>query len=74
MRACTLFCLPALVYAQPNPQTPLARLEGNIQRITKSVNANWGIYIKCLETGGTIELNVGQQMDTMRVIKNTLTI
>ena len=74
MRACILLCLTALVYAQPNPQTPLARLEGNIQRITKSVNANWGIYIKCLETGETIALNADQQMDTMRVIKIPLAL
>ena len=69
MRACILLCLTALVHAQPNLQTPLARLEGNIQRITKSVNAQWGIYIKCLETGETVELNADRQMDTMSVIK-----
>src|ERR1019366_4292652 len=69
MRVCILLCLAGVVHGQPNPQTPLARLEGNIQRITKSVNANWGIYIKCLETGETIALNADQQMDTMSVIK-----
>ena len=68
MRACIVLCLAALGYAQQNP-TPLARLEGNIQRITKSVNAEWGIYVKCLETGETIELNADRQMDTMSVIK-----
>ena len=56
--------------AQPaSPPAPLARLESNIQRITKSVNANWGIYIKCLETGEEVALNADQQMDTMSVIK-----
>jgi beta-lactamase class A len=69
MRVSILLCLTAAIYAQPAPQTALARLEGNIQRITKSVNANWGIYIKCLETGETVELNADQQMDTMSVIK-----
>ncbi len=69
MRVLLTVLFTALVHAQPNPQTPLARLEGNIQRITKSVNANWGIYIKCLETGETVELNADQQMDTMSVIK-----
>src|SRR5664279_539825 len=75
MRGCTLLCLATLVYFRAyaqtpsNPPTPLARLEGNIQRITKSVNANWGIYIKCLESGETIALNADQQMDTMSVIK-----
>src|SRR5450432_163944 len=69
MKLCTLFCLAAAALAQPNAQAPLERLEGNIQRIAKSVNATWGIYIKCLETGETIALNADQQMDTMSVIK-----
>jgi beta-lactamase class A len=69
MRVLLTVLFTAVAYAQPNAQTPLARLEGNIQRITKSVNANWGIYIKCLETGETVELNADQQMDTMSVIK-----
>src|SRR6266704_2559929 len=73
MRACITCCtalsLAALASAQQNPPTPLARLEGNITRITRSVNANWGIYIKCLETGETIAINADQQMDTMSVIK-----
>jgi beta-lactamase class A len=69
MKLCTLFCLAAAALAQPNAPTPLARLEANIQRITKSVNATWGIYIKCLETGEEIALNADQQMDTMSVIK-----
>ena len=51
------------------PQTPLARLQANIERITRSVNADWGIYIKCLETGEEISLDAGRQMDTMSVIK-----
>src|SRR5260370_34268180 len=69
MRVCFLFCLASLACAQPAPPTPLARLEANIQRITRSVNATWGIYIKCLETGEEIALNADQQMDTMSVIK-----
>ena len=63
MKFCALLCLTAAALAQPNPPTPLARLEGNIQRIAKSVNADWGIYIKCLETGETVALNADRQMD-----------
>ena|ERR1039457_233800 len=53
---------------------PLARLRSNIERITKSVNADWGIYIKCIETGEEIAINADRQMDTMSVIKITLEV
>jgi beta-lactamase class A len=33
------------------------------------VNAQWGIYIKCLETGEEIVIDADRQMDTMSVIK-----
>ena len=72
MRSCFLLCLATLAAAQPpaaQPAPPLARLESNIQRITRSVNATWGIYIKCLETGEEIALDADRQMDTMSVIK-----
>ena len=69
MRLWILLCSAALIAAQPNSPTGLASLEANIQRLTKSVNANWGIYIKCLETGEEVALNADQQMDTMSVIK-----
>src|SRR5258706_7786012 len=67
---CPLLSLATVAFAQRGgPATPLARLEGEIQRLTRSVNATWGIYIKCLETGEEIALNADQQMDTMSVIK-----
>src|SRR5690242_6915733 len=70
MKLSALVLLSVAVFAQPqNAPTPLSRLEGNIQRVTKSVNADWGIYIKCVETGETIAINADQQMDTMSVIK-----
>lgn len=74
MKLCTLLCLAAAALAQPNGPAPLARLENNIQRIAKSVNATWGIYIKCLETGEEIALNADQAMDTMSVIKIPLMV
>jgi beta-lactamase class A len=55
--------------AQRGPVTPLSGLEGNIRKVTDSVNAEWGIYIKCLETGEEISLDADRQMDTMSVIK-----
>jgi beta-lactamase class A len=70
MKLCALLSLAVLAAAQPAaPPAPLARLESNMQRIARSVNATWGIYIKCLETGEEISINADQQMDTMSVIK-----
>jgi beta-lactamase class A len=69
MKTLLLVSLAAAAWAQPAPQPPLARLEAQIARITRDVNATWGIYIKCIETGETIALNADQQMDTMSVIK-----
>src|SRR3954452_19911960 len=71
MRACVLLCVAAVAGAQ---QTPLARQESGIQRTTRSVNATWGIYVKCLETGEEIAINADQQMDTMSVIKLPLMV
>src|SRR6266568_699266 len=73
MRTCFLFvCLLGVAAAQPAAQPappPLKRLESGIQRLTRSVNATWGIYIKCLETGEEIAIDADRQMDTMSVIK-----
>jgi beta-lactamase class A len=56
------------------PATPLSRLQASIERITKSINADWGIYIKCLETGEEIAIDADHQMDTMSVIKIPLMV
>src|ERR1035437_5090423 len=69
MRLFLLCCLTVAAAAQPAAVSPLSRLDANIQRITRSVNATWGIYIKCVETGEEIALKADQQMDTMSVIK-----
>jgi beta-lactamase class A len=69
MKTLLLFTAAAFALAQPQPQKPLARLESNIDRLTRSVNAKWGIYVKCLETGEEIAINADDSMDTMSVIK-----
>jgi beta-lactamase class A len=69
-----LFYQSLFAVQQPQPQAPLSRLQANIERITKSVNAKWGIYIKCLETGEEIAINADEQMDTMSVIKIPLMV
>lgn len=55
-------------------QKPLERLQSNIERITQSINAQWGIYIKCLETGEEIAIHADDQMETMSVIKIPLLV
>ena len=62
------------VRARKPQSTPLARLQANIERITKSVDAKWGVYVKCLETGEEIALNADAQMETMSVIKIPLMV
>jgi beta-lactamase class A len=52
----------------PTP-APLDKLKASIERITLGVNATFGIYVKCLETGEEIAINADRQMDTMSVIK-----
>ncbi|MFY9607004.1 MAG: serine hydrolase [Blastocatellia bacterium] len=59
---------------QQQPPAGLARLQANIERITRSVNAKWGIYIKCIETGEEIAINADETMDTMSVIKIPLMV
>src|SRR5713101_1888086 len=71
---CVLISVLALAqtnraFQQPQQLTPLARLQSNIERITRSVNAKWGIYVKCIETGEEIAINADETMDTMSVIK-----
>ena len=67
-----LLLLPLL--AQTPTPTPLQRLDASIQRITRSVNATWGIYVKSLETGEEIAVDADRQMETMSTIKIPLMV
>jgi len=70
MKLAALLAAASIAFAQaPTPAAPLARLQANILRVTNSVSASWGIYIKCLETGEEIAIDADRQMDTMSVIK-----
>ena len=60
--------------ARPSTETPLQRLHASIERITRSVNATWGIYVKSLETGEETALDADRQMETMSTIKIPLMI
>jgi beta-lactamase class A len=62
--------IPALFAA--SAQT--SALRTSIESVTRSVNAQWGIYIKCLETGEVLSLDGDRVMDTMSVIKIPLMV
>ena len=75
LRLWALALLTGFLFAQPQPPVPpIARLQSNIERITKSVAADWGIYVKCLETGEEIAIDADTPMDTMSVIKIPLMV
>ena len=79
LTALTVLMLLALARgaaAQPAqaPLPSLNRLRASIERITTSVNATWGIYVKSLDTGEEIALDADRQMDTMSVIKIPLMV
>jgi len=65
-----LTAAPALAQPAAAPvAAPLQRLEASLLRITRSANATWGIYVKCLETGEEIAIDADRPMDTMSTIK-----
>jgi len=64
----------AIAAQPPAATTPLDRLRASIQRTTASINAEWGIYVKSLETGEEIALDADRPMETMSTIKIPLMI
>lgn len=65
-----LLLAPRLAAQEPGGRpAPLDVLKADIERITSSVDATWGIYVKSLETGEEIALNADRPMDTMSTIK-----
>jgi len=75
--ALAVLCVsPAAVRTQAPaaPPTALQRLQESIERITKSINATWGIYVKSLDSGEEIALDADRQMETMSTIKIPLMI
>ena len=73
--AMALMVTAATVHAQqPPPQTPVQRLQSAIETQTRSVNADWGIYVKSLETAEEVAINADRQMETMSTIKIPLMV
>ncbi|HWP99755.1 MAG TPA: serine hydrolase [Vicinamibacterales bacterium] len=61
--------------AQPQaPPSARERLLAELGRITRSLDAEWGIYAKAIETGEEIAIDADRRMDTMSVIKIPLMV
>lgn len=75
-RSVVLFVLVSLAASAQSapPPKPIDLLKGSLERTAHSVSADWGIYIKSLETGEEIAINADQVMDTMSVIKIPLLV
>jgi beta-lactamase class A len=68
--------LSTVVAAQRSaaPSAPLDRLRAAIERVTRSVNATWGVYVKSVESGEELALDADRRMETMSTIKIPLMI
>lgn len=68
LAVCVLW-LAGAAWAQSTAPAPIERLQSAVERITRSVSADWGIYVKSLQTSEELAINADRQMDTMSVIK-----
>src|ERR1043166_9829745 len=68
-----LFVLPAFAQNPPAPK-PIDLLKQKLEQISSGVSADWGIYIKSLDTGEEIAINADKVMDTMSAIKIPLLV
>ena len=66
--------LPMCAVAQTPAPNPLDLLKHSLERTSQSVSADWGIYIKSLDTGEEIAINADNVMDTMSAIKIPLLV
>src|SRR3954453_23067271 len=71
--ALLIFALPASSQPTPAPQ-PIDLLKQKLEQISSGVSADWGIYIKSLDTGEEIAINADKVMDTMSAIKIPLLV
>lgn len=70
-----LFLLMTQAAAQPAvPPKPLDLLKQKLTTISHGVSADWGIYIRSLDTGEEIAINADAAMDTMSAIKIPLLV
>ncbi|PYP83955.1 MAG: hypothetical protein DMG65_23375 [Candidatus Angelobacter sp. Gp1-AA117] len=71
---CMLFLAFSAAAQTTTPPPPLELLKQSLQRTSQSVSADWGIYVKSLDTGEEIAINADAVMDTMSVIKVPLLV
>jgi beta-lactamase class A len=67
-----LFALSA--FAQTQASRPIDLLKQKLTQISSGVSADWGIYVKSLDTGEEIAINADNVMDTMSAIKIPLLV
>ena len=71
----TVLAQPPGRAAGPRPVLdPRTHLQASVERLTRSLDATWGVYVKCLETGEEIAIDADRQLDTMSVIKIPLLV
>lgn len=68
-----LAVLPVFGQSQPAPK-PIDLLRQKLEQISSGVSADWGIYVKSLDTGEEISINADKAMDTMSTIKIPLMV
>ena len=68
-----LFALSAFAQTPAAPK-PIDLLKQKLEQISAGVSADWGIYIKSLDTGEEIAINADKVMDTMSAIKIPLLV
>jgi beta-lactamase class A len=67
------FFLPVFSQTAPPPK-PVDLLKQKLEQISSGVSADWGIYIKSLDSGEEIDIRAGETMDTMSAIKIPLLV
>src|SRR5215472_1805398 len=68
-----LAAFPAIAQTAPAPK-PLDLLKSKMETIAHGVSADWGIYVKSLDTGEEIAIDADAVMDTMSAIKIPLLV
>jgi beta-lactamase class A len=74
LAAVLFFVLPAFPQPVAAPPKPLDLLKTKLETIAHGVSADWGIYVKSLDSGEEIAIQADQAMDTMSAIKIPLLV